>query len=228
MKIKKTLPFVIIPLILLSALGFGIYKRSLDARPTASGILERDRIELPALMAERITEIHVSEGEQIQEGDIILEQDNRRALAAYSSAQAEADRAAASLEKVQNGPRPEEKAQVRALLEGAEALLEQQTDNLNRVREMDRRISTASLNLKLPKPHGSRPWPQEMSLQPGSNFLNWGAEPKTLRWPPPPLPPHRRLRIRPGLIWRTSPSGRPGQVRLIRFPLKREPHRPPV
>ncbi len=145
---KKRILSIFIPLIILSLLGIGLYRRTVDARPVASGILERDRIELPALQAERITVIHASEGESIEKGDLILEQDDRRARAALDAARAEADSAAANLEKLESGPRPEEIAQVRALLDGAEAVLEQQKDNLERVREMDRKNFNSKTDLE--------------------------------------------------------------------------------
>ncbi len=85
------------------------------------GAMASDRIELTAEVSEPITEILVSEGEFVQQGQLLLRQDNNRALASSLEAEASLGQAQARLDELVRGPRSEQIAAARANLEGATA-----------------------------------------------------------------------------------------------------------
>jgi HlyD family secretion protein len=85
------------------------------------GAMASDRIELTAEVSEPITEILVSEGELVQQGQLLLRQDNTRALANSLEAQASLGQAQARLDELVRGPRSEQITAARANLEGATA-----------------------------------------------------------------------------------------------------------
>jgi HlyD family secretion protein len=133
-KSKKAL--LSIPLLLAAALAVFLLGVSRSEPPQASGLLERERIEIPSRSFERITSLEAEEGDYLSRGDIILRQDDRRALAALTAARADRDGAAARLERLKNGARPEEIRQLKALLTAAEGVLKEREDNLERLQEL--------------------------------------------------------------------------------------------
>ncbi|MDC7233128.1 MAG: HlyD family efflux transporter periplasmic adaptor subunit [Spirochaetales bacterium] len=144
---KKIIPRVAAALIILFLISQGILKRAEDSKPAASGILERDRIELPSRSAEQILTLHVREGDFVKAGDPVSTQDSRRAASRYNGALAEYNRAQASLEKMKNGPRPQEINQVEALLTAAEGLLKERYTNLERARALDQKNLNSKMEL---------------------------------------------------------------------------------
>lgn len=88
----------------------------------ALGTLERDRISLPAPVSERIADIPVREGQDVQAGDTLLVLEPERTRARLDAARAETRRLQASLAEALAGPRAEAIAQARARLRGAEGV----------------------------------------------------------------------------------------------------------
>lgn len=89
----------------------------------AVGTLERHRIELRAERSEPLLRLTVSEGQQVQPGDVIVELDSRRAVAQLEAARAERDLATAVLAELIRGARREELDRARAELAEAQAAL---------------------------------------------------------------------------------------------------------
>ena len=127
---------ILIPLLLVIAILIFLFGLRRNEAPQASGLLERDRIELPSRSFERIVSISADEGDYLEKGDIILKQDDQRARALLSAAEADRDGVSARLEQLRNGARPEEIRQVQALLTAAEGVLKERDDNLKRIREL--------------------------------------------------------------------------------------------
>lgn len=95
-----------------------------DSQPhQALGTLERDRVILKATAAEIITQLPIAEGAQVNEGDLLLQLDDRRQRALLAKAEANLLSAHANLTKLQNGNRAEDIAAARSQVKGAEAQL---------------------------------------------------------------------------------------------------------
>jgi len=89
----------------------------------ALGTVERDRIVLKATASEIIVEQPVPEGTLVAAGTLLVQLDNTRQTAMVARAKAEVSRAAAQLEELRNGARPEEIAAASARVNGARAAL---------------------------------------------------------------------------------------------------------
>lgn len=100
------------------------------------GTLERDRIALTAEQTEVITVIHVTEGERVEPGTLILELDSRRADARYRQLEASRDRAEYRLAEISRGPRREIIEEARSRLDAAEAEVAPAERALLRAREL--------------------------------------------------------------------------------------------
>lgn len=95
-----------------------------DTQNRVVGLLASDRIELTADFAEPIVDIAVREGSAVSTGDILLRQDNARAVARLEDAQAALRQSQARLDELVRGPRSESIAAARANVEGATQRLE--------------------------------------------------------------------------------------------------------
>jgi len=144
---KKRILSILLPLLIVSLIIIGLVRRQETAQPVASGILERDRVELPARSAERITAISIQEGDFVRKGTILIRQDDRRAMASLSGAEADYRNAEANLQKMINGPRPEEIRQVEALLTAAEGVLSERSENLERASNLTDRSYSSQAEL---------------------------------------------------------------------------------
>ena len=109
--------------------------------PMAVGQLESDRVELIAEVNEPITAIPVHEGERVQAGQTVLEQDSSRIETRLAQARANIDRLRARHQELENGPRQETIAATRAALR--EAAIERDF----RDRELARLINLGERNL---------------------------------------------------------------------------------
>jgi HlyD family secretion protein len=100
------------------------------------GTLERDRVEVSVESNEPIVAIHVEDGQALEAGQLIMEQDPARLLAALAKQEALRDQAAARLAELQRGPRPETIRAAQAELEAAQAVVVNADANLERAREI--------------------------------------------------------------------------------------------
>lgn len=89
----------------------------------ALGTLERDRVILKATAAEIITQLPLHEGVLVNEGDLLVQLDDRRQRALVAKAEASLLSAQAMLTKLQQGNRAEDIAAARSQVRGAEAQL---------------------------------------------------------------------------------------------------------
>ena len=127
------------------------------------GELASDRIELTAEFSEPIVAIEVAEGAAVSAGEILLRQDNSRALARMADAEAVVQQSRARMDELLRGPRNEQISAARANVEGASKDLQFRQNELGRVREIHARglasadaldqakasLDSASANLKL-------------------------------------------------------------------------------
>lgn len=99
----------------------------------ALGTLERDRITLSATAAEIIVDQPVTEGSHVEAGDLLVQLDSTLQLASIAKIQGDLAQLQANLERLNNGPRPEEIAAATARVETAAALLQESERNFQRL-----------------------------------------------------------------------------------------------
>lgn len=117
-------PLHILCLCLLLCVGLLTACTNADTNDRVVGQLASDRIEITADFAEPIIDIAVTEGSPVATGDILLRQDNARALARLDDAEAALRQSQARLDELVRGPRSESIAAARANVEGATQRLE--------------------------------------------------------------------------------------------------------
>ncbi|MGB5249277.1 MAG: HlyD family efflux transporter periplasmic adaptor subunit [Gammaproteobacteria bacterium] len=112
------------------------------------GTLERDRIEIPAEAWETLLEIKVSEGDQVNAGQLLAIQDPARASTRLAQAQAVLDRSRRRQAELERGPRSEDIVAARARFEGTEGQLASDQKALERTAELVRKalLSDAELD----------------------------------------------------------------------------------
>lgn len=136
-------PRIIRTTLLAFASAVAISSCDIDRQQEMVGTLERDRITLTLETSEPIVGIHVSDGQQVTAGTLLLEQDPERLRLNLSGLEAERDVRAARLAELERGPREESIREARANLESAEAETVNARDDLTRVRGVfERGLST--------------------------------------------------------------------------------------
>ena len=100
------------------------------------GTLERDRVEVTVESNEPIIAIHVQDGQMLEAGDLILEQDAARLDRVLAQQMALRDQSAARLAELQRGPRTETIREARAQLESARSSAKNAATNLIRAQDM--------------------------------------------------------------------------------------------
>ena len=100
------------------------------------GTLERDRVEISVESNEPIIAIHVTDGQILKAGDLILEQDPARLEKMLDQQKAMSDQAAARLAELKRGPRPETIREARAQLDSSRASARNAEENLKRAKEV--------------------------------------------------------------------------------------------
>ncbi len=90
-----------------------------DGSNTIVGEMASDRVELTAEVSEPIIEILVSEGDTVQRGQLLVRQDDARAVARLAEADAALAERQARLDELVRGPRSEQIAAARANVDGA-------------------------------------------------------------------------------------------------------------
>ena len=107
-----------------------------DGNHRVVGVLASDRIEVTADYAEPITQVAVAEGARVTAGDLLLTQDNARALAHLQDAEAALGQSKARLDELVRGPRSESIAAARASVEGATQRLDFRRSEQARLQEI--------------------------------------------------------------------------------------------
>ena len=100
------------------------------------GTLERDRVEISVESNEPIIAIHVEDGQMMQAGDLILEQDPARLENLLAQQVALSEQANAWLAELQRGPREETIREARAQLESTQATRYNAASNQKRAQEI--------------------------------------------------------------------------------------------
>ncbi|MDH3902706.1 MAG: HlyD family efflux transporter periplasmic adaptor subunit [Xanthomonadales bacterium] len=100
------------------------------------GTLERDRVEVTVESNEPIIAIHVQDGQVLETGDLILEQDPARLERVLAQQTALRDQSAARLAELERGPRTETIREARAQLESARSSARNAATNLVRAQDM--------------------------------------------------------------------------------------------
>ena len=100
------------------------------------GTLERDRVEVRVESNEAIIAIHVTDGQMLETGDLILEQDPARLERKLDQQTAIRAQAAARLAELQRGPRPESIREARARLVSTQATSKNAAADLARAQEV--------------------------------------------------------------------------------------------
>jgi HlyD family secretion protein len=113
----------------------------------ALGTLERDRIILKATSNEIIIEQPIQEGTMVAEGSLLVQLDDSRQKAIVARAKAEVGKAAAQLEELRNGARPEDIAAASARVSGARAGLVEAEANYERAVSLVKRKLAAKAEL---------------------------------------------------------------------------------
>lgn len=115
------------------------------------GTVERDRVSLRATSGEIIESIHVSEGNTVEKGQLLVSLNNARQKLAYEQALAAKKQANAALEKILNGERVEDLQIARAEFEKATAVSQEQALEYNRIKTLkEKSLGTqAELDLAL-------------------------------------------------------------------------------
>lgn len=129
----KDTSLVALALFVLTGCGDG------DSPYRVVGELTSDRIEITAESSEPITSISVAEGEPVEAGQVLIEQDAQRAAARLAEAEAVLGQAQARLDELVRGPRREQIEGARANVEGATQELEFRQAELDRTREVHAR-----------------------------------------------------------------------------------------
>lgn len=111
----------------------------------ALGTLERDRIELSADTNEPVSLILVREGDQVEQGQALLEQSTERVEAALARARADESAALAGLTEAEHGPRAQAITQGRARLVAAASAAATSRHELDRQKSLiERNFSSES------------------------------------------------------------------------------------
>jgi HlyD family secretion protein len=105
------------------------------------GTLERDRVEIVSEAAEPIVAIHVREGEKVERGQLLLQQDTATSAARLAEADAHIEEARQRLEELERGARPETLQEARARVAAAETALDRDERELRRTQDLvERRL----------------------------------------------------------------------------------------
>ncbi|MFC4308478.1 efflux RND transporter periplasmic adaptor subunit [Steroidobacter flavus] len=135
---KRIIPIVVVALLVLALLGYWLFHRGDDSSQIVlQGNVDLRQVELPFNDSERIAEVLVEEGTAVKAGQVLARLDKGRLLPRVAQAEARVAAQREALRKLQNGARPEEKAQARAALAAAQAEAVNATSQLQRLRSIN-------------------------------------------------------------------------------------------
>lgn len=98
-------------MLLLIGIGFGAWRyfvKPVSAGLTLYGNVDQRQVELAFIDSERIAEVLVQEGKEVQPGEILARLETRRLRDKIAVAEAQVASAKAALNRLRNGTRPEE------------------------------------------------------------------------------------------------------------------------
>ncbi len=114
----------------------------------ALGTLERDRIAHTATVNEVIVALPIEQGSVVAKGDLLVQLDDIFQKAQVSRAEADVAYAEATLEKLQNGERPEDVAAASAKVAGAKAIYKESTSFYARSLDLSQRKALSDADLE--------------------------------------------------------------------------------
>ncbi len=100
---------------------WGFWKGAQPPAAYFQGQIEVREVDIAPKLTARITKVHVTEGQQIQAGDLLVEMDSPEVQAKLAQAQAAKEAAQAVAQKAQNGARPQEVEMARQNWQRAQA-----------------------------------------------------------------------------------------------------------
>ncbi len=115
--------------------SYGKIDSHIAARGRVEGATSQD-IKLASRVVGRLSQVSVNDGDAIHKGQVIAVLENNDLAAQVEQARANVSRAQATLEKLQNGARPEERAASRAARDEAEAASENARQNFDRSQKL--------------------------------------------------------------------------------------------
>ncbi len=135
---KKILPLVVLALLAFAVLGYWLLRRDHESSQIVlQGNVDLRQVELPFNDSERIAEVLVDEGMTVKAGQVLARLETGRLLPRVAQAEAQVAAQREVLRKLQNGARPEEKAQARAALAAAQAEAVNAASQLQRLRSIN-------------------------------------------------------------------------------------------
>lgn len=114
--IKKAL-LALLVLIILSVIAYGLFKSNQSSEPesiTLQGQMQMQQTSIGAKVPGRIAQILVTEGDNVEIGQQLIEMDSPEINAKINQARAGKEMAQSQLDKAENGARPQEIAQAKA------------------------------------------------------------------------------------------------------------------
>lgn len=105
---RRPVLLVLLAVVLLLLIVWGFWRASQPPAPYFQGQMEAREINIASKVTARISQVHVTEGQQIQPGDLLIEMDSPEVQAKLAQAQAAQDAAQAVADKARHGARPEE------------------------------------------------------------------------------------------------------------------------
>jgi HlyD family secretion protein len=107
-----------------------------EESPKVLGTVERDRLTLTAPVGELITQVNVLEGQRVRAGEVLIQLDATSANASVALRQAELEQAQAKLAEAITGARLEEIDRAKAVLDGANASVQEALRAFERTRRL--------------------------------------------------------------------------------------------
>lgn len=115
---------------------WGFWRSAQPAAPYFQGQMEARETEIAPKVTARIAKVHVTEGQRIQPGDLLVEMDSPEVQAKLAQARAARDAARAVAAKADNGARPEEVQMARLTWQRAQAAAELAGTSYERVQSL--------------------------------------------------------------------------------------------
>lgn len=122
--------------VLLLLIVWGFWKASQPPPAVFQGQMEAQETDIASKVTARISQLHVTEGQTIQAGDLLLEMDSPEVQAKLAQARAAQDAAQAVADKASNGARPQEVQMARANWQRAQAAADLARTSYQRVQSL--------------------------------------------------------------------------------------------
>lgn len=136
MKKKVKIVVIVLILALVGVGGWFLFSRQSIHDLTLYGNVDQRQVELAFIDSERIAEVLVEEGEEVQPDQVLARLETRRLRDRISSLEAKVLSSQAALTRLKNGTRPEEIDQARSAVAAAKAEAEYETQRYDRYKKL--------------------------------------------------------------------------------------------